>query len=113
MKKETNWFKVALSLEELLWQPNNMTVVEVNGKKITIAKFNHELFAFAHKCPHAGGVMAEGFIDSLGNAVCPLHRYKFSLKTGRNSMGEEYLKTYFIKLNEEGLFVGFEENKWF
>ena len=113
MKKETNWFKVALSLEELLWQPNNMTVVEANGKKITIAKFNHELFAFAYKCPHAGGVMAEGFIDSLGNAVCPLHRYKFNLKTGRNSTGEEYLKTYFIKLNEEGLFVGFEENKWF
>jgi 3-phenylpropionate/trans-cinnamate dioxygenase ferredoxin subunit len=58
--------------------------------------------------------MAEGFIDSLGNAVCPLHRYKFSLKNGRNATGEDYLKTYPIEVNNEGVFVVFEEKKsWF
>jgi 3-phenylpropionate/trans-cinnamate dioxygenase ferredoxin subunit len=71
------------------------------------------LYAFAYKCPHAGGVMAEGFIDSLGNAVCPLHRYKFSLKTGRNSTGEDYLKTYQTEINENGVFIIFEEKRWF
>ncbi len=108
-----NWFQIALSVNEIQWHSNNMTVVVVDGKKVTIAKFKDELFAFDYKCLHAGGVMAEGFIDSLGNAVCPLHRYKFNLKTGRNVTGEDYLKTYFIEIRGEGVFVGFAEKKWF
>ncbi|NJM52749.1 MAG: Rieske 2Fe-2S domain-containing protein [Blastocatellia bacterium] len=49
-------------------------------QKICIALHNGELHACAAKCPHASGKMAEGHIDSLGNIVCPLHRYKFNLK---------------------------------
>ena len=91
-----------------------MCVIEANGKKITIAKFKDTLFAFAHKCPHAGGIMADGFIDALGNAVCPIHKYKFSLKTGRNATGEDYLKTYPLEINDNGVFIIFEEKKfWF
>jgi 3-phenylpropionate/trans-cinnamate dioxygenase ferredoxin subunit len=110
MKKAIKIFE---SIKEIHWQSNNMTVVEADGKKITIALFKEELYAFAYKCPHAGGVMAEGFVDSLGNAVCPLHRYKFSLKTGRNSTGEDYLKTYQTEVNENGVFIIFEEKRWF
>jgi 3-phenylpropionate/trans-cinnamate dioxygenase ferredoxin subunit len=105
--------KIFESIKEIHWQSNNMTVIEVDGKKITIALFKEQLYAFAYKCPHAGGVMAEGFVDSLGNAVCPLHRYKFSLKTGRNSTGEDYLKTYQTEINENGVFIIFEEKRWF
>jgi 3-phenylpropionate/trans-cinnamate dioxygenase ferredoxin subunit len=105
--------KIFESIKEIHWQSNNMTVVEADGKKITIAIFKEQLYAFAYKCPHAGGVMAEGFVDSLGNAVCPLHRYKFSLKTGRNSTGEDYLKTYQTEINENGVFIIFEEKRWF
>jgi 3-phenylpropionate/trans-cinnamate dioxygenase ferredoxin subunit len=110
MKKSIKIFE---SIKEIHWQSNNMTVIEVDGKKMTIAIFREQLYAFAYKCPHAGGVMAEGFIDSLGNAVCPLHRYKFSLKTGRNSTGEDYLKTYQTEINENGVFIIFEEKRWF
>jgi 3-phenylpropionate/trans-cinnamate dioxygenase ferredoxin subunit len=110
MKKSIKIFE---SIKEIHWQSNNMTVVEADGKKITIALFKEQLYAFAYKCPHAGGVMAEGFVDSLGNAVCPIHRYKFSLKTGRNSTGEDYLKTYQTEINENGVFIIFEEKRWF
>ncbi len=113
MDKKVIWFKVAYSINDIHWQVNNMTVVEVETKKITLAKIGDHIYAFAYKCPHAGGIMAEGFIDSLGNAVCPLHRYKFNLKTGRNSTGEEFLRTYVVKINEEGVFIGVEEKTWF
>jgi 3-phenylpropionate/trans-cinnamate dioxygenase ferredoxin subunit len=105
--------KIADSVNEFDWNTKNMCIVEADGKKITLAKQDNNLFAFAHKCPHAGGIMADGFIDALGNAVCPLHRYKFNLKTGRNTTGEEYLKTYKTAVNETGVFVIFEEKKWF
>jgi len=72
------------------------------------------LMACAQKCPHAGGMMAEGHLDALGNIVCPLHRYKFNLQNGRNVSGEGYfLKTFRVEIRKEGVFVGFEENKLF
>lgn len=105
--------KVAESVIDFDYNTNGMCVVNADGKKITIAKFKNSIHAFAYKCPHAGGVMADGFIDALGNAVCPLHRYKFNLITGRNSTGEEYLKIYKTEVNDSGVFVIFEEKKWF
>lgn len=97
--------KLFLSEAEIEWQENNMCVVTANGKKITLGKLKDKLIAFAYKCPHAGGIMADGFFDAMGNVVCPLHRYRFSTKTGRNSTGEEYLKIYKIDMNEDGVFV--------
>ncbi len=106
------FIKIAESELDFDFNAKNMSIIEAGGKKITIGKFKDELFAFAHKCPHAGGIMADGFIDALGNAVCPLHRYKFNLKTGRNSTGEEYLKVYALEINEQGVYIIFEEKKW-
>ena len=86
-------------------------MVEVNGKKICIAKFNDEVFAFAYKCPHAGGILADGYIDIGGNVVCPLHRYKYDMKNGRNVSGEGYyLKHWPVELREDGVYVGMEDD---
>jgi len=112
--KKIKWFKVADTIEEINWQTNNMTIVEVNDKKLTLAKFNQQLYVFAYKCPHASGILADGFVDALGNVVCPLHRYKFNMQNGRNTSGEGYyLKTYPLELREEGIFIGFEEKGLF
>ncbi len=90
-----------------------MAIVEVKGKKIILVKSSAEVFACAHQCPHAGGILAEGLIDAVGNIVCPLHRYKFNPANGRNTSGEGYyLKTYPIQKRVDGLYVGFEEKSW-
>jgi len=53
-------------------------------------------------------VMADGFIDATGQVVCPLHRYRFNIKNGRNTSGEGYyLKTYPLERREDGLYVAF------
>src|SRR5678816_1685952 len=75
-EKKYKWHMVAASLGEVEFAANNIAVVDMDGKNICLGKFNDALFAFAYKCPHAGGMLAEGFIDALGNIVCPLHRYK-------------------------------------
>lgn len=98
--------KIAEHINELQFGSNNIAIAEMNGKKICIAKHNDGYFAFAYKCPHAGGILADGHIDPLGNIICPLHRYKFSLQNGRNVSGEGYhLKHWEVELGEEGVFV--------
>ena len=109
-EKNYQWFKIAANLSEISFAENNLSVVEVNNKKITLVKYKNELFACAYLCPHASGILADGYIDATGNIVCPVHRYKFNIKNGRNITGEGYyLKTYPVKINDEGVFAGMEE----
>ncbi len=111
LEKTYTWHKIAESIEELHLSPAGLAEVEVGGKKICIGLHNHSLHACAAKCPHAGGNMSQGYIDAVGNIVCPVHRYKFNLQQGRNSTGEGYfLKVYPMQQRPDGLFVGIEEN---
>lgn len=114
MSKTYKWYKIADSIEEINFSTDGLVEVKVNGKKVCIALKNEILFACTAICPHAGGHMSDGYMDALGNIVCPLHRYKFSLANGRNVSGEGYfLKNYPIEIRTNGIFIGFEENGMF
>ena len=103
------WKLITTAPLSLDWAENNMVELEVEGRSFTLAKKSDAYFAFASKCPHASGRMAQGYINPLGQVVCPLHRYCFDMKNGRNTSGEGYfLKTYPTELREEGLFIGFQ-----
>ncbi|HEY8688989.1 MAG TPA: Rieske 2Fe-2S domain-containing protein [Chitinophagaceae bacterium] len=107
--KKYKWHKIANAESELIFPPNNLLQVDVAGKKVCIAK-GKELYVCTAKCPHAGGIIADGFINDLDVITCPLHRYKFSLQNGRNISGEGYyLKTYPIQTRVDGVYVGIEE----
>src|SRR5205085_9173031 len=94
-EKKYTWQKIADHINEIDFAENQIALVEIKGKKICIAKFHDRLFGFACKCPHAGGILADGYIDALGNVVCPQHRSKYDMKNGRNVSGEGYfLKTW-------------------
>ena len=111
MERKYTWHKIADHINELDFSANNIAVIELKGKKICVGKHQEAAFAFAYKCPHAGGILADGYIDALGNVVCPLHRYKYNMENGRNVSGEGYyLKHWPVELREEGVFVGMEES---
>ncbi|HEY6502936.1 MAG TPA: Rieske 2Fe-2S domain-containing protein [Chitinophagaceae bacterium] len=108
-EKEYTWHKIADHINELNFAGNNIAVTEMDGKKICIGRFNGLLFAFAFKCPHADGILADGHIDAMGNVVCPLHRYKYDMKNGRNVSGEGYfLKHWPVETREDGIYAGQE-----
>lgn len=112
--KKYTWHKIATTKEELLFNEQGLLQLTVAGKTICIGNKSEVLTACTAKCPHAGGMLADGHIDALGNIVCPLHRYKFNLHNGRNVSGEGYfLRTLPIETRADGLFVGIEENNLF
>jgi len=110
-EKQFTWHKIAENIHEIRFGENNIGVIEVRGKKICIAKTRDNIFAFAHTCPHAGGLLADGYIDAVGNLVCPVHRYKYDVRNGRNTSGEGYyLKNWPVEIRESGVYIGLEED---
>lgn len=98
--------KIAQNEQEIAFQANNIAVISVNDKTICIGKYKGELFAFGHKCPHAGVLLNEGWIDAQGNIACPLHGYKFNLKNGREVTGAGYfMKRWKVTSNADGIFL--------
>ena len=108
------WHKIADNIASIDFSSTGLTEIEVKGKRICLSLHNDTLHACTAKCPHAGGTLAEGYLDVSGNIVCPLHRYKFNMETGRNISGEGYfLKTFPVEIRDEGVFVGIADSGLF
>lgn len=106
MNEKGGWYFLALSEDEIEFSEGGIAEVTLAGKKICISKSNETLFAFSATCPHAGGSLAGGYTDQSGNIVCPLHRYKFNMATGRNTTGEGYyLKTFPVHKTPDGIYI--------
>ncbi len=115
--KKLKWHKVADKETDIQWSAGQIGEVEINGKKICIAKGKDGWYGFADTCPHAGAPMIDGYITGGCQVVCQVHQLKFNLKNGRDVNGEGYtLKTYPVEARPDGIFVGLEEGglfKWF
>ena len=75
-------------------------LVRINNEEIAIFKHQGQLCAIQNSCPHEGGPLAKGRIQG-GEVVCPLHGYKFDLKTGVCSRDAK-LKAKIFKLAQQG-----------
>lgn len=56
--------------------------LEVDGLRVALFRDGATLYALQGRCPHANGPLGSGWIED-GEAVCPLHRWRFRLATGR------------------------------
>ncbi len=107
--KKYKWHKVAEPGAFANLEADDIRLVEAEGKKICITRYKDAWYGFSHSCPHAGGLMNEGYQDGEGNVVCPVHNYAFSLRIGHNTSGEGYkIKTYPVESREDGLYVGLD-----
>lgn len=111
MNNTYNWIKIADDINDISFNDNHIAEVAAGGKTVCIARHKDILFAFVQKCPHASGPLVNGYIDALGNIVCPVHRYKFCLKNGHNTSGEGYrLKRWPVEVRPDGIYVGMEKS---
>lgn len=55
---------------------------EADGLRLAIFRQGESVFALSARCPHAAGPLDRGWVEE-GEAVCPLHRWRFRLPDGR------------------------------
>ena len=103
----TIWHRVSDDSEGLEWGGNGIAVSEAGGRRFCIVRVGGILRAFAATCPHAGASLAEGWFDTRGHLVCPLHKYRFDVCNGRNVSGEGFhLRTFPLRVDGGCVEVG-------
>ncbi|PEQ11897.1 hypothetical protein B2G71_14000 [Novosphingobium sp. PC22D] len=89
--------------------------IEAKGLKLLLARVGDRYYASQRKCPHLGFNLCRGKIED-GAVVCPLHKAKFDLETGRierdprllfiGMKAKTDLTTYPVKVEEGAILVG-------
>ena len=103
-----NWTKITHKLPE----GNFVLPIPIQGNTYTLVSDNGKFYVFQSKCPHAHGLLYNGWCKE-GKLICPIHRYSYSLETGRGSSGQgDYLTTYPVESRTDGLYVGIKKKWW-
>ncbi len=55
--------------------------IEINGKDIALFNIDGTFYAIDDMCPHRGGSLSEGSVES-SVVACPWHGWQFQLETG-------------------------------
>lgn len=102
-----NWVKVFGP--EILREPDFLSEVKANGKRLCLIKSQGKFHATQYYCPHAGASLAFGRCKE-GKLICPHHRYEYDIETGRGNPGQgDYITVYLTEIRDDGVFVGLPE----
>ncbi|MEO0556248.1 MAG: Rieske 2Fe-2S domain-containing protein [Bacteroidota bacterium] len=102
------WVKVFDSpqIADLQFSDTNTLKIVIGKKEICLAKYNEQYFAVSNLCPHQFESLSKGKITHYGEIVCPLHFYRFNLRTGAECQNRtNELKTFQVKVDQTGLFI--------
>lgn len=72
--------------------------VEAEGRKLLLAKVDGTIYAAGRKCPHLGFNLCRGKLNGAA-IVCPLHKAKFDLASGRIERAPRLL---FLEMTAKG-----------
>lgn len=114
-KTTVHWYRIFSSLEEANARiaPNRAIAMNVAGKKICIAHSGEGIFAIQDKCPHNGFPLSNGMCTEDNAIVCPVHRYRFDLRTGRAKSGlGDAGRVYPVEVRTDGVYLGIETTKF-
>jgi 3-phenylpropionate/trans-cinnamate dioxygenase ferredoxin subunit len=76
--------------------------INVQGEALCVTAHKGHYYAFRERCPHAGASMRKGWCTQDDHIVCPLHDFRFNLKTGIADNGEGYRLGMFPMYEEQG-----------
>ncbi len=74
---------------------------EIAGKRLAIFHARTgEVFATQAECPHKQGPLADGLVGGA-TLICPLHAWKFDLRTGEPRLGACGITVYPVRVDDQ------------
>ena len=70
--------------------------VQFGAQRVAIFRLPDGWAAVDHSCPHQGGPLADGIVADAC-VTCPLHGWRFDLRSGQRQGGDERLRTYAVR----------------
>jgi len=88
---------------------NGVRIVHFKSKgvKVALVRTHSGFYAVDEMCPHLKASFNKGFCTDFDEIVCPLHQYRFSLKTGKEMSGQgcEDLGIFQVYIDGDGLWL--------
>jgi len=109
--EELEWYRIA-DLDEL--PPGRVKTVIAGSQSIALTHIDGGFHALDNRCPHQGGPLGEGSIETGTDGQCwlrcPWHGWDFDPKTGLSPGGHEDSgqQTYPVEVRDDGIYVGLE-----
>ena len=116
MNDSFDWYKLS---DPTLVDEDSLRIHEIKSircreKKYCLIRISEGYFMVDEKCPHAYGKLVNGWCEKDNSIVCPVHRFKFDIATGKNIDGEGYtISSYKIEIRADGFYVAFPKKKWY
>jgi nitrite reductase/ring-hydroxylating ferredoxin subunit len=80
--------------------------LQAGNNRIALLRIGDTVHAFDTQCPHKGADLSQANINGAGEIICPLHQYRFDLKTGDLRAGYcPALPVYRNEISETGLLI--------
>jgi nitrite reductase (NADH) small subunit len=70
--------------------------VQFGAQRVAIFRLPDGWAAIQHACPHMGGPLADGIVADRC-VTCPLHGWRFDLRTGARVGGDGAVATYDVR----------------
>lgn len=98
--KENGAGKACVRQEDI--QEGTSKILRNNNTEMAVFKCKGRLYAIENTCPHEGGTLSAGIVEGE-EVICPLHGYRFHLKTGICSTDPKLkAKTFSLVPQEDG-----------
>lgn len=105
-------------MDKFIWHPiqkpghEGIYKITIDGKKLCLVVQDGTVYATGSRCPHAGADLSQGWCEE-GRLVCPYHRHRFDLQTGRGDVGQgNYIHVFPVREEDGQWYVGVEMPWW-
>jgi len=90
----------------------SVRTIDVKGKLVCLGRLPDGYFAVDDRCPHsAGGRLGMGKCDEHGIVTCPIHRFRYDLKTGKG-LQSDFVNNYEVETRTNGVYIGIKQKSW-
>ena len=94
-----------VSIPESEIKEDSAKIVEVNGEQVAVFRHEGSFYAIQNSCPHRQGSLGEGIVEE-GIVTCPLHGWKFDIKTGASPVfPTAKIKTYNVHVEGNEIII--------